>query len=223
MTTKKLPTIVNTEKLVLPENPTAEQTAALEKWTADDFICKNYILNGLSDNLYDYYTTFNTAKDVWEALQKKYDTEEAGAKKFAVSRYLKYQMTDDKSVEAQSHELQKIAHEITSEGINLDDQFQVAVIIDKLPPSWKDFKNQLRHKTKEFSLESLITRLRIEEEARKQELKEEVLVMTNNKNFNMNKTLVVLKPGAKNMKNHNRNQNKYRNKTHSQIPQNQNK
>ena len=133
-------------------------------------------------------------------------------------------MTDDKSVEAQSHELQKIAHEITSEGINLDDQFQVAVIIDKLPPSWKDFKNQLRHKTKEFSLESLITRLRIEEEARKQELKEEVLVMTNNKNFKMNKTHVVLKPGAKNMKNQNRNQNKYRNnRTHSQNPQNQNK
>ena len=80
LTTKKLATIVNTEKLVLPENPTTEQTAALEKWTADDFICKNYILNGLSDNLYDYYTTFNTAKYVWEALQKKYDTEEAGAK-----------------------------------------------------------------------------------------------------------------------------------------------
>ncbi|KAI9160623.1 hypothetical protein LWI28_010085 [Acer negundo] len=85
-------------------------------------------------------------------------------------------MANDKSVEAQSHELQKIAHEITSEGINLDDQFQVAVIIDKLPRSWKDFKNQPRHKTKEFSLESLITRLRIVEEAIKQELKEEVFL-----------------------------------------------
>ncbi|KAK4849057.1 hypothetical protein QYF36_020318 [Acer negundo] len=110
-------------------------------------------------------------------------------------------MTYDKFVEAQSHELQKIAHEITSESINLDDQFQVAVIIDKLPASWKDFKNQLRHKTKEFSLESLITCLRIKEEARKQELTAKVLVMTNNKNFNMTKTPVILKLGAKNMKN----------------------
>ncbi|KAA0055473.1 uncharacterized protein E6C27_scaffold221G00470 [Cucumis melo var. makuwa] len=83
-------------------------------------------------------------------------------------------MTDDKSVEAQSHEIQKIAHKIISEDMSLDDQFHVAVIIDKLPPLWKDFKNTLRHKTKEFSLESLITRLRIEEEARKHDNKEEV-------------------------------------------------
>ena len=38
---------------------------------------------------------------------------------------------------------QQIAHEIISEGMVLDDQFQVAVIIDKLFPVWKDFKNAL--------------------------------------------------------------------------------
>ncbi|XP_073225603.1 uncharacterized protein [Cicer arietinum] len=52
---------------------------------------------------------------VWDALKKKYDTKEAGVKKYAVSRYLKYQMTDDRSMEAQSHEIHKIAHEIISE------------------------------------------------------------------------------------------------------------
>jgi len=36
---------------------------------------------------------------------------EAGTKKYVVSRYLKYQMTDDKLVESQSHEIQKIAQE----------------------------------------------------------------------------------------------------------------
>ncbi|KAF1888664.1 hypothetical protein Lal_00036703 [Lupinus albus] len=83
-------------------------------------------------------------------------------------------MTDDKSVESQSHEIQKIAHEIITEGMPLDEQFQVAVIIDKLPPNWKDFKNVQRHKTKEFSLESLIIRLHIKEEARRQDQKDEV-------------------------------------------------
>ena len=59
---------------------------------------------------------------------------EAGAKKYAISHYLKYQMVDEKSNEAQSHELQQIAHSIILERIKLDDQFQVAVVIDKLPP-----------------------------------------------------------------------------------------
>ncbi|KAA0047549.1 hypothetical protein E5676_scaffold909G00050 [Cucumis melo var. makuwa] len=57
--------------------------------------------------------------------------------------------------------------------MSLDDQFQIAVIIDKLALLWKDFKNALRHKTKEFSLKILITRLRIEKEARKHDKKEE--------------------------------------------------
>lgn len=75
-------------------------------------------------------------------------------------------MIDDGSVKARSREIQKIAHEIISEGMRHDDQFQVVVIIDKLPPLWKDFKNTLRHKTNELSLESLIKHLRIEEEVR---------------------------------------------------------
>ncbi|CAJ2645227.1 unnamed protein product [Trifolium pratense] len=150
-------------------------------WIDNDYVCKNYIINGLEDDLYDYYRTYDTASDVWEALSKKYDTEEAGVKKYVVSRYLKYQMVDERSVEVQSHELQKIAHEIITEGMPLHEQFQISVIIDKLPPSWKDFKNQLRHKTKEFSIEGLITRLRIEEESRKQDMKEEekILVVAN--------------------------------------------
>ena len=159
-------------------------------------------MNGLSDDLYDYYSGNKTAKEIQDALQKKYDIEETSTKKYVVSRYLKYQMTDEKSMEMQSHELQKIAHEIISEGMSLDKQFKVVVLIGKFLPRWKDFKNTLRHKTKEFCLEILITRFRIEEEARKQDQKNEVLVVSNN---GAKKSYVVLKPNVKNMKNNNRN------------------
>ncbi|XP_062113165.1 uncharacterized protein LOC133824300 [Humulus lupulus] len=117
------------------ETEREKQQKELDSWVENDLLCKNFILNGLSDDLYDYYNSNKSAKEIWEALQKKYDTEEAGTKKYAVSRYLKYQMVDDKSVEAQSHEIQKIAHEIISEGMTLDEQFQVVVLIEKLPPS----------------------------------------------------------------------------------------
>ena len=46
----------------------------------------------------------------------------------------------------------------------LRETFQVAAIIEKLPPTWKDIKNYLKHKIKEMSIEDLIFRLRIEED-----------------------------------------------------------
>src|SRR4051812_2506720 len=78
----------------------------------------------------------------------RYDTEDVGAKKYVVRRYLNCKMMDERFVE--------------------NEQLQIALIIDTHPPGWKDFKNLLRHKTKEFTIESLITRLRIKEETRRQ-------------------------------------------------------
>ena len=46
----------------------------------------------------------------------------------------------------------------------INEAFQVAAFIEKLPPAWKDFKNYLKHKRKEMTLEDLIVRLKIEED-----------------------------------------------------------
>ncbi|KAF3638849.1 putative transcription factor MYB21-like [Capsicum annuum] len=41
-------------------------------------------------------------------------------------------------------------------GLIVNDVFEVAVIIEKLPPMWKDFKSYLKHKHKEMTVEDLI-------------------------------------------------------------------
>ena len=113
--------------------------------------------------------SIKTAKELCESLDRKYKTEDAGAKKFVVGRFLDFKMVDSKTVISQVQEIQVILHEIQAEGMILSETFQVAAIIEKLPLGWKDFKNYLKHKRKEMNLEELIVRLRIEEDNRSSE------------------------------------------------------
>ncbi|KAK3035284.1 hypothetical protein RJ639_034807 [Escallonia herrerae] len=111
------------------------------------------------------------AKALWESLERKYKTEDAGSKKFVVGKFLDFKMVDSKTVISQVQEFQLILHDIHAEGMVLGESFQVAALIEKLPPTWKDFKNYLKHKRKEMKLEDLIVRLRIEEDNRQFEKK----------------------------------------------------
>lgn len=106
---------------------------ALDAWKHSDFLYRNYIMNSLADALYNIYSTMKTAKELWESLDRKYKTENAGAKKFLVDRFLGYKMVDSKTVISQVQELQVILHEIHAEGMVLSETFQVAAIIEKLP------------------------------------------------------------------------------------------
>ncbi|XP_057495650.1 uncharacterized protein LOC130780646 [Actinidia eriantha] len=116
--------------------------------------------------LYNVYSPLPTVKLLWDSLDKKYKVEDASAKKFLIGQFLDFKMVDSKKVMAQVQDFQLILHELAAEGIALVEEFQVGVIIEKLPPSWRDFINYLKHKRKGMSLEDLIVRLRIEEDNR---------------------------------------------------------
>ncbi|GKF35339.1 hypothetical protein Tco_0108539, partial [Tanacetum coccineum] len=66
-----------------PSNAQAVQ--AVEAWKHSDFLCHNYVLNGLVDSLYNVYYKTMTAKELWESLECKYNTEDVGTKKFMVA------------------------------------------------------------------------------------------------------------------------------------------
>ena len=80
-------------------------------------------------------------------------------------------MVDSKTVGSQVQELQLILHDLIDEDMVVNEAFQVATMIEKLPPSWNDFKNYLKHKRKEMKLEDLVIRLKIEEDNRNAEKK----------------------------------------------------
>ncbi|XP_024200265.1 uncharacterized protein LOC112203539 [Rosa chinensis] len=147
----------------------AENQKAIVAWASNEFLCRNYILNALDDSLYDIYSSFKTAKELWESLDNKYKTEVACSKKFVISKFLNYKMVDAKSVVKQVEELQVIVHELDEEGMGLNSNFLVGSVIEKLPPSWKDFKVYLKHLTEDMNFEQLVLKLRVEEDHRKNE------------------------------------------------------
>ncbi|KAK1419831.1 hypothetical protein QVD17_29199 [Tagetes erecta] len=144
----------------------AQVVSAVDAWKHSEFLCRNYVLNGLVDALYNVYCKTATAKELWDSLERKYKTEDAGTKKFVVARFLDFKMVDTKTVISQVQELQIILSDILAEGMVLSETFQVAAMVEKLPPSWVDFKNYLKHKRKEMTVDELVVRLRIEEDNR---------------------------------------------------------
>ncbi|KAL6564564.1 hypothetical protein OROMI_016014 [Orobanche minor] len=57
-----------------------------DQWCNSDFTCHNTIMNGLIDSLYNVYSQIKTCKELWNSLEKKYKTDDAGAKKFVIGR-----------------------------------------------------------------------------------------------------------------------------------------
>uniref|UniRef100_A0A0D3AAM8 CCHC-type domain-containing protein n=1 Tax=Brassica oleracea var. oleracea TaxID=109376 RepID=A0A0D3AAM8_BRAOL len=139
------------------ENESLDETRKQLKWENDDYICRGHILNGMSDPLFDVYQNVESAEELWDALELKYMAEDASSKKFLAS------------YGAQYNELLRILGQFAQHNMKMDESISVSSIIDKLPPSWKDFKHMLKHKKEEFSLVQLGSHLRIEESLRAQE------------------------------------------------------
>ncbi|KAH0636599.1 hypothetical protein KY290_037022 [Solanum tuberosum] len=77
----------------------------------------------------DLYSNVKTSKELWDALEKKYKTEDAEMKKFIVAKFLDYKMIDSKTVVTQVQELQVIIHDLLAEGLVVNDAFQVVPLL----------------------------------------------------------------------------------------------
>ncbi|GJX53064.1 zinc finger, CCHC-type containing protein [Tanacetum coccineum] len=148
LTTLKVVYVLTTPMPELLEDATVEAIRIRAKWENDDYICRGHILNGMSDSLFDVYTNVESAKELWDSLESKYMAEDSSSKKFLYN------------------ELLRILGQYTQHGLKMDESISVSSIIDKLPPSWKDFKHTLKHGKDDLSLVQLGSHLRIEESLR---------------------------------------------------------
>ncbi|KAL4346366.1 hypothetical protein GQ457_17G015020 [Hibiscus cannabinus] len=63
-------------------------------------------------------------------------------------------MTDEKLIMDQVHDYEKPVSDILAEGMKMCEVLQANVLVEKLPKSWLDYHNSLRHKKRDISLEA---------------------------------------------------------------------
>nr|GEX70409.1 zinc finger, CCHC-type [Tanacetum cinerariifolium] len=112
-------------------------------------------------------------RDKWIMMtiyaKAKYIAEDALSKKFLVGNFTNYKMNYSRPVMEQYNELFGILERFTQHKINMDDAIQVSCMIEKVSPSWKDFKHTLKHRKEELTLVELGSHLRIEKSLKVQD------------------------------------------------------
>lgn len=134
-------------------------------------LCRGHILNTMSNTLFHAYHNVPTTKELRAQLQEVYMKEDVTSKRFIVTRFNIYRMTDSRSVMEQLDQL-------SQHNQNMDENIIVTSIVDKLPPPWKTFRNSLKHKKEYLTLEELRNHLCIEKDLRRES--KEVISKINN-------------------------------------------
>lgn len=81
-TTLKASHVLSTPRLEVVGNKTLKETRKKNKWDNDEYICRGYIFNGMSDSLFDIHGDAKSVNELWDTLESKYITVDAYSKKF---------------------------------------------------------------------------------------------------------------------------------------------
>lgn len=146
------------------------------KYEKDNKTVRFHLLNLMTNNLFDLFMVHKSSKLIWEALEKKYGADDAGKQKYVVGKWLAFQMVDDKPVMDQVHVYENLCADVLNEDMKICEVFQANVLLEKFPPSWREFRNNLKHRKEFLSLQDLISHMRIEEANRIKDNQDSVLV-----------------------------------------------
>ncbi|XP_031255123.1 uncharacterized protein LOC116113113 [Pistacia vera] len=169
----------------------------LDTWKKGNKEGSHTILSTLSNELYDVYCAYKTVHEIWAILKKKYVVEDAGSQKYAIGNFLDFKMIEEKEVYMQVHDYHLLINDLKNEEIILPETFVAGCLIEKLSDSWRDYKNSMKHKRKQMSLEDVIVHIRIEETNRLRDKVDKAKELTSKANVVENQ---VAHPQPKNKK-----------------------
>ena len=89
----------------------------------------------MANPLFDLFLNYKYAKEIWDSLEKKYDVDDAGKKKYVVCQWIKLKMVDNKTIIEQVHKYENLTGDVLNEDMKICEIFQANVLLEKFTPS----------------------------------------------------------------------------------------
>jgi len=116
-----------------PAIPLEEATG--KKLEKDNKLARSYLLNNMSNPLFDLFVIFKFAEIIWTKLEAKYGSDDAEKRKYVIGKWLQFQIIVDKSIMEQVHVYENLCAEVLNEGMKMCEILQANVLIEIFPPS----------------------------------------------------------------------------------------
>jgi len=85
--------------------------------------------------LFEPFVIFKSAKVIWTKLGTNYGSDDAKKRKYVVSKWLQFQIMDDKPIMEQVHVYENLCAEVLAEGMKMCEILQANVLIENFPQS----------------------------------------------------------------------------------------
>ena len=136
LTSLKIYYILDPNLFALPE-PQEDEYVTIKttrvKREEDEVLCRGHILNTLTSRLYDIFSKLKSSKEIWAALETHYKQEKSGSDRFLALKFFEYEISDNKSIMDQVHEIQMLISKLSNLDIKVSDSLQVGAVLSKLP------------------------------------------------------------------------------------------
>ncbi|MCO5602399.1 hypothetical protein L7F22_056530 [Adiantum nelumboides] len=159
------------KRLATPLKERKEGVYKDDQWEESDARARATICLHLGESIFFTIMDKTTAFELWDSLCSAWDGKSASNKVFLMKKLMHLSMKKGSSVSSHSNEFNPLYSQLTSKGLNFDDEMKAIFLLCSLPAPWDTFNTAISNSTHGGKLAfSDVTNALLTEEIRHQSL-----------------------------------------------------
>ncbi|MCO5560834.1 hypothetical protein L7F22_014454 [Adiantum nelumboides] len=138
--------LVNKE-LAAPLKDRKERVYNDDQWKKLDARARATICLHLGESIFFTIMDKTTAFELWDSLCSAWDDKSASNKVFLMKKLMRLSMKEGSSVSSHLNEFNALYSQLTSKGLNFDDEMKAIFLLCSLPASWDTFNTAISNST----------------------------------------------------------------------------